>query len=247
MRSFSGARGNLYLKRGNAATRLQEHKTYPRTRATEPADRALLYKRVFNEGDVELLPDTIVNEEFPYLFHTLMGEVTKYITKSETNSSEREDKVSRGPIYEAIRNLQYNLSSYAADIAEDVLDLKEYFDRTKTILSDADVIGAVVRDTRQDIWSMVETTLKEDLKRGINLRPLRTLGIEGHKVLRFIANFDLSTPEDEFQQFMRSSEAWIIAQAKLGHLVAGKDEEDDDFGDDSEDDNANEEDDDWES
>jgi hypothetical protein len=240
------ARGQLYLKRGNAAARLQEHKTYVRTRAMEPADRMLLYKRVFDEGDVELLPDTVVNEEFPPLLHTLMNEVTKYISKSEANSSERDDKVSRAPIYEAIRNLQYNLSSYAADIAEDVLDLKEYFDRTKAILSDSDVIAAVVRGTRQDIWSVVETILREDLHRGINLRALRTLGIEGYKVFQFIANFDLSTPEDEFQQFMRSAEAWIIAQATLGDPAAVEDEEDEDFGDDSESDSASEEDD-WES
>lgn len=245
------ARGRLDLPRTAAAQKLTEYKRFLRNSPVAPEDRLLLYKRVFNAGEGETLEGTLANEEFPELYHALMEKAVEYINKEEANSSDRDDKISRSPIEEAIRNLQYNLSYYANDIAEDTLVIKEQFNMAKSIMTDDDVIAAVGVTRRGNMWSLIERLAAEEFEKSSKVSLLRTIGIEGYRILQHVANFDGGFSDDQFRQFLKSAESWIIAQASLGEDVTGaRSQEEDEFDEEEgeeEDSELNSFEDDWES
>ena len=69
----------------------------------------MLYKRVLNKGNGKVLDRMVVNESFPALWRNLMNEVAEWIERAEKLEEGRSatSSVSRGPIYQAIRELQY--------------------------------------------------------------------------------------------------------------------------------------------
>jgi hypothetical protein len=239
------ARGRLDLSRGTGSQQLQEYKRYLRTAPLEPEDRQLLYRRVFNEGSGDVLEGAVANEEFPTLWDALMREIAEYIRKTEENSSDLEDKISRGPVDEAVRNLQYNLSFYATDIAEDVRDLKEQYDLALAVIQNPDIVSSIVTGPRQNMWTVIERVMADDLKKAPNVSAMRRLGVEGYKILRYVADFEGPVSEDAFKDFIKSGEIWIIAKGGLG---TSRSDDDSDDGDQSEDDESRmNADDDWES
>jgi hypothetical protein len=163
-----------------------------------------------------VLDDAIANEEFPTLWDSLMKEIAEYLRKTEENSSDLEDKISRGPVDEAVRNLQYNLSFFATDVAEDVRDMKEQYELALDVLQDPDIVSSVVSGPRQNMWTVIERVLADDMKRAPNVSALRRLGVEGYKILRYTADFQGPVSDEDFKNLIRSGEIWIIAQGSLG-------------------------------
>lgn len=242
------ARGRLDLSRGTGSFQLQEYKRFLRTAPLTGEDRQLLYKRVFGEGSGDALEGTVINSDYGMLWDSLMREIGDYIRKTDANSSDLEDKVSRGPVKEAVRNLQYNLSFFATDVADDVRDLKQQFDMASAILQNPDIVSSVVAGPRQNMWTVIERLIAEDLHKSVNVAALRALGIEGYKILRFVANFDDATSEADFQtELINRGEKWIIAQASLGRQKPADDSAKDDFGTDDTDKKSAASQDDWES
>ena len=225
------ARGRLDLSRGTGSQVLQEYKRYLRTAPLLPEDRQLLYRRVFNEGNGQVLDDAIANEEFPTLWDSLMREIGDYIHKTEENSSDLEDKISRSPVDEAVRNLQYNLSFFATDVAEDVRDMKEQYELALDVLQDPDIISSVVSGPRQNMWTVIERVLADDMKRAPNVSALRRLGVEGYKILRYTADFQGPVSDDDFKSLIRSGEIWIIARGSIGPVRDAEEPEDEEAED----------------
>lgn len=209
------AKGHLDIDR-SVSFKLQSYKRLLKNASLEPEERQLLVKRVFNLGDGEVLPDTVLNEEFQMLWHSLMREVTSYIQKSEANSSEIETKISRSPIDEAVRNLQYNLSFYARDIADDVMDLQDQFSMAQAILKDEQIIASAGVGQRKNMWSLIESLTSQELNRAPKARSLRTIAVEGYKIIQYIARFDVTSTDEDFRSLLKSAEAWILAQANVG-------------------------------
>lgn len=223
------ARGKLDLPSGNASTLLQEYKKFQRAEDVEPEERMLLYKRVFSLGGGNVLEDTVVNEEFPALWDSLMKEVTNFITKDEMSSAV-EDRISRSAIYEAIRNLQVNLSFYAADIDEDVRVMMKQYQLAENILRNPEVMSAIGLVRRQTLQAVIERLLSDDAGSVPKVKAMFTLGTKGQEILHFIADFDESLPEDQFQRFLRLSESWIIARSSLQEQDLGIGEQSEDTG-----------------
>jgi hypothetical protein len=208
------AKGILDIPDGQAAAQLYRfHKL--RVERSTPEERAMLYKRVLNKGNGQLLSNMVVNEAFPAYWHQLMSEATEYIRKRE-GSPWKENQVSRAPIYQATKNLQYNLTEYMTgmshlQVTEDYAHLQEAMDllRSKDILEH---FGG----RRRSVWNVVERVAKEDFGIAIPTAAVRTLAVEGNKVFQWIANFNAGmVQEDEFNTFLRAAESWIIAQSGL--------------------------------
>lgn len=208
------ASGALDVPAGETASFLYRFHKLRNERSTYE-ERAMLYKRVLNKGDGQLLSNMVPNSAFPRLWHKLMVEVTEYIRKSEGKEMGNA-YVSRSQVYQAVKNLQYNLSEMMTgmahiQVAEDYAHLQE----AMKILR-ADEILNMFGGRRKTLWSVIEQVAKEDLGMMVSTAPLRTLAVEGNKVFQWVADFNESfVQEGEFRAFLSAAEAWIIAQASL--------------------------------
>jgi hypothetical protein len=205
------ASGMLDIPDGKTATDLYRfHKMRP-DRST-PEERAMLYTRVLNKGNGKLLSNMVPNKDFPKLWHSLMAEVAEYIKKTEI--SRAGDVVSRGPIFQATKNLQYNLTEYMTGMAhrqvhEDYAFLRDALD----LLKSSEIIG-YFGGRRKSLWNVIEQVAKEDLGMPINTANIRSLAVEGNKVFHWLANFtEGAVREEEFKTFIAAAEAWILAEA----------------------------------
>jgi hypothetical protein len=205
------ASGMLDIPDGKTATDLYRFHKMRADRST-PEERAMLYTRVLNKGNGKLLSNMVPNKDFPRLWHSLMAEVAEYIKKTEI--SRAGDVVSRGPIFQATKNLQYNLTEYMTGMAhrqvhEDYAFLRDALD----LLKSSEIIG-YFGGRRKSLWNVVEQVAKEDLGIPINTANIRTLAVEGNKVFRWLANFtEGAVRDEEFKTFIAAAEAWILAEA----------------------------------
>ena len=102
------ASGILDITEGKTGTELYRfHKR--RSERSTAEERGMLYKRVLNKGNGRLLANMIPNESFGGYWHALMSEVAEYIRKSESGNTS-EIHLSRAPLYQATKNMQYNLT-----------------------------------------------------------------------------------------------------------------------------------------
>ncbi|BAZ11121.1 hypothetical protein NIES4071_29470 [Calothrix sp. NIES-4071] len=207
------ASGMLDVPDGITATNLYRfHKR--RIERSTPEERAMLYKRVLNKGNGKMLSSMVANKDFPMFWHSLMSEIAQYIKKTENSRSN--EQVSRSPVYQATKNLQYNLTEFMTGMAhrqvhEDYAHLQDALE----IIKSEEIITRF-GGRRKNLWNVIETVAKEDLETSIPTATLRTLAVEGNKVFQWIANFKEGTvKEDQFKAFLSSGEAWIIAQASM--------------------------------
>lgn len=237
------ASGALDIPAGETAGSLYRFHKLRSERSTYE-ERAMLCKRVLNKGDGKLLSNMVANRSFPLLWHKLMVEVTEYIRKSEGKEMGNA-YVSRSQIYQAVKNLQYNLTETMTgmahiQVAEDYAHLQEAMNILK-----ADEILNMFGGRRKTLWSVIEQVAKEDLGMMVPTAPLRTAAIEGNKIFQWVADFNEGLVQDSgFQSFLSAAEAWIIAQASIetrgaelnGHRRVENDGFDGDFDDAGDDD-----------
>jgi hypothetical protein len=232
------ASGALDIPTGETAGSLYRFHKLRNERSTYE-ERAMLYKRVLNKGNGRLLSNMVANTAFPLLWHKLMVEVTEYIRKSEGKQM-GSAFVSRSQIYQAVKNLQHNLTETMTgmahiQVAEDYAHLQEALNILK-----ADEILNMFGGRRKTLWSVIEQVAREDLGVMVPTAPLRTTAVEGNKIFQWVADFNEGFVQNSgFQSFLSSAEAWIIAQASIetggaafnGRRGAGNDDFDDQFDD----------------
>lgn len=212
------ASGMLDIPEGKTAAALYRFHKLRNERNTSE-ERAMLYKRVLNKGNGRVLSNMVVNQSFPGLWYQLMQEVTDYIDKTE-GSRWGAGWVSRAPLYQATKNLQYNLSEHMTGMAhvqvtEDYANLQEALD----ILKSPEILGDF-GGRRKNVWSVIEQIAKQDLGKTVPTANLRSLAVEGNKIFQWIATFEEGgVQEDAFTSFLGAAEAWIISQASVGDLT----------------------------
>ncbi|MCA9707541.1 MAG: hypothetical protein KDK70_16935, partial [Myxococcales bacterium] len=208
------SRGTLDITEGDTASALYRFYKKRQDRNT-PQERAMLYRRVFDVGDIDVGGGTPVNAAFPRYWHVLMTEAVNYIRKAETTSKE-DNQVSRASIYQATKDLQYNLSDNMNGMAhlqvtEDYAHLQEAID----IIKRGDILDHFGGRSKS-LWNVIETVARDDLGRRVSTSTMRTLATEGNKIFQWIADFNEATVSDErFDAFVASAEAWILARAAL--------------------------------
>ncbi|NEQ76490.1 MAG: hypothetical protein F6K23_27720 [Okeania sp. SIO2C9] len=238
------ASGALDIPEGDAAAALYRFHKRRSDRST-PEERAMLYKRVLNRGNGQLLSSMMPNTAFPRYWHALMSEVTQYISKKEGTGT-GDYQPSRSQLYQAVKNLQYNLTEYMTGMAhlqvtEDYAHLQEAIDLVKM----EEIINHF-GGRRKSLWNVIESVAKQDLGVTVQTSVMRDLAVEGNKVYQWVADFNEAiVREEEFKNFLKAAEAWIIAQASLeeanGFAPNGKGQDNfgdfnDDFNDDFDDD-----------
>ena len=215
-----------------------------RDQRMDPTERGLVYKRVLNKGGVEALDRMVVNENFEALWGTLCEKVAEYRAKIEDAKVEQGDTVlvSRTPIYQAVRDLQYNLTEFSTGMAH--MQVREMYSQLREamdLLGDPEIVDHFAGGRRKTMWTAIERLAKSEYGEAPNINAIRIAAVEGNAMFRFIAGFQQgSVAEDDFQRFIEASEAWIIAKGSdttdllSSHDDEEEDEEEDedaDFGD----------------
>jgi hypothetical protein len=240
--TLNWAAGAIDVVDGPCASKLYSYWKL-RDQRSDPSERGLVYKRVLNKGDVEALDRMVVNENFPELWGMLAEKVTEYRTKVETSKAEQVESllVSRAPIYQAVRDLQFNLTEFCTGMAH--MQVREMYSQLRDamdLLGDPEIIDHFAGGRRKTMWTAIERLSKAEFGEAPNINAIRIAAVEGNQVFRFIATFRQgAVPEDEFQRFLEAMEAWIIAKATDDSTLSGvtddadaeEDETEDDFDD----------------
>jgi hypothetical protein len=202
----------------------------------DPEERGMLYRRILDKGETEVLSRMVINEHFPKLWSNLMTEVVEYIDKTErleVGSSES-SPVSRRGVFQATKELQYNLTEFCTGMAhmkvrEIYAQLMDAFD----ILDDPDILSHFGGSRRKSLWTVIEQLSKTEFNMAPNVAAHRTLAVEGNRIFQWIANFNEgAVNHDQFLEFLNSAESYILSAAAVengGELIADEEEEADDF------------------
>lgn len=237
--------GAIDVAEGAAASKLYRYWKLRDERST-PEERSMLYTRVLAKGDGQLLDRMVANEHFPALWQQLMEEVANYISKSESLESgiNEVSPVSRSRIYQATKELQYNLTEYCTGMAhmqtrEVYAQLQEAMD----LLREPEILAHFGGSRRKTVWSVIDELSKTEFGQAPNIGAHRTLAVAGNKVFQWIAEFDEATTQHEtFIEFLESAESYILNMSVVQNTPSYADETvtedgfqdefDDEFGDD---------------
>jgi hypothetical protein len=183
-----------------------------RAERISPEERAMMYRRILSKGDGNLLSGMVENTEFPILWGVLMEKATDFMRRSEENAS-FERTVSRTPIYQATKQVQYNLTEAATGMAHmQITEMYHHLLEAKKVLEHA--INYFSTGSRKSLWTVIERASREWFDEAPNISAIRSSAIDGNRVFQWIASFDQAGVTDEaFQTFLDASEAWILAQA----------------------------------
>ncbi len=190
---------------------LRSGRTY---RRIPPAERQMFYRQVFGVGQAPVTDGMAVNSDFPRLWAVLMTETARYIAKVEENAGIGL-AISPQKVYQAIEDLQYNLSSFCAGMAKVTAPriYREMDFVVRRLLDSNDIKAQLSRRGSPSFWRVIETV------RGTSdLNPLRNKGIYGHKILSTIAQATPALVEDAtaFGNFISTVDAYIVAESQLG-------------------------------
>lgn len=205
--------GSIDVVEGAAAARLYRYWKLREERASAE-ERGMVYRRVINKGNTEVLSRMVVNEPFPQLWHNLMAEVAEYIDKTERvdEGFGEFSPVSRSRIYQATRELQYNLTEYCTGMAhvqarEFYAQLQECFE----ILKDDEIMAYFGGNRRKSLWTVIERLSKEEFGASPNIAAHRSLAVDGNKIFVWIANFnESSVRQEDFVAFLQAAESYIL-------------------------------------
>ncbi|MEO7962373.1 MAG: hypothetical protein ABIT38_00525 [Gemmatimonadaceae bacterium] len=183
-----------------------------RSERISPEERAMMYRRILMKGEGKLLTGMVENDQFPELWGTLMEKATDFIRRSEENAS-KDRTVSRTPIFQSTKQLQYNLTEHATGMAHmQITEMYHHLLEAKTVLEHA--INFFSTGSRKSLWTVIERASREWFDEAPNISAIRSAAVDGNRIFQWIATFDQASVTDEsFQGFLDASEAWIIAQA----------------------------------
>ena len=191
-----------------------------RSERISPEERAMMYRRILARGDGKMLSGMVENEQFPDLWGALMEKATEYLRRSEENAS-KDRTVSRQPIFQASKQLQYNLTEHATGMAHmQISEMYHHLLEAKGVLEHA--INFFSTGSRKSLWTVIERASREWFNEAPNISAIRASAVDGNRVFQWIAAFDQSNVTDEqFQGMLEASEAWIIAQAADDGVATG--------------------------
>ena len=172
----------------------------------------MMYRRILSKGEGNLLSGMVENEAFPELWGSLMEKATDFIHRSEENASS-DRTVSRQPIYQATKQLQYNLTEHATGMAHmQITEMYHHLLEAKQVLEHA--IAFFSTGSRKSLWTVIERASREWFDETPNISAIRSSAIDGNRVFQWAADFDQSgVTDDQFQAFLEAAESWIIATA----------------------------------
>ncbi|ABC30618.1 conserved hypothetical protein [Hahella chejuensis KCTC 2396] len=226
------AAGSIDVVEGPAAARLYRYWKLREERASLD-ERGMVYRRVLSKGSTEVLSRMVVNEPFPLLWRNLMAEVAEYIDKTEKvdDGAGEFSPVSRSRIYQATRELQYNLTEYCTGMAhvqarEFYAQLQECFE----ILKDDEIMSYFGGNRRKSLWTVIERLSKEEFGASPNIAAHRSLAVDGNRIFQWIANFnEAAVRQEDFIAFLQAAESYILNFTSASDQEMDEFAEEDDF------------------
>lgn len=225
------ASGAIDVVKGDVVSRMYR---YWKLRDDRPSaeERGMVYRRVLNKGDAEVLERMVVNEDFPNLWHNLMAEVADYIDKTEkvTNGTTESSPVSRSRIYQAVKDLQYNLTEYCTGMAHiQARELYAQLQECVELLRDPEILAYFGGNRRKSLWTAIEQLSKQEFGGSPNIAAVRSLAVDGNTIFRFVADFaDGAVRQEDFNKFLQAAEAYILNFSTVGgeiESITGEEEE----------------------
>ena len=230
--------GAIDVAEGEAADKLY-HYWKQLDRRSSAEERGMLYRRVLDKGGTNVLDRMVPNEHFSSLWHGLLSEVAEYIEKSEKvdTGSSSTSPVKRYRIFQATKELQYNLTEYCTGMAHiQAEELYAQLTDAIKIFRDEDIIAHFGGSRRKNMWTVVERLSKAEFGESPPIGATRSLAVDGNKVFQWIANFDQTTvTDDAFDEFLEAAETYILNRSLVDEMYPGVDDQDE-FEDDFEDD-----------
>lgn len=227
------AAGSIDVVDGPVAARLYRYWKLREDRASDE-ERGIVYRRVLNKGETEVLSRMVVNEHLPDLWHNLMAEVAQYIDKTERvdDGYGESSPVSRSRIYQATRELQYNITEFCTGMAH--VQTREFYAQLQEcleILKDPEIMAYFGGNRRKSLWSVIERLSKEEFGTAPNIGAHRSLAVDGNKIFQWIANFNEATVrQEDFITFVQAAESYILNFTSTGdELMMMEEESEDDF------------------
>lgn len=181
---------------------------------SDAEERGMLYRRVVGRGDSQMLSRMVANEGFQPLWANLMGEIATYIEKAERLETGRSDvtSVSPGPIYQTMREIQYNLTEYCTGMAfvqaqEIYKQLQGAFD----VLRDPDIVANFGGPRRRNMWTVIGELSKQEFGHSVPIGPLLRVAVDGNRIYQIIADFDgVDLSAAQFRALIDAGESYII-------------------------------------
>ncbi|MFW5774745.1 MAG: hypothetical protein ACOCW2_00525 [Chitinivibrionales bacterium] len=232
------ASGAIDVVEGPAAAKLYTYWKRKDDRSTAE-ERGMLYRRVLNKGNAQVLDRMVINEYFGSLWGNLMTEVAEYIEKTEKieDGISETSPVSRRGIYQATRELQYNLTEYCIGMAH--MNTREIYAQLRdavSILDNDEIKDHFGGSRRKSMWSVIEQLSKKEFGHAPNIGAHRTLAVDGNRIFSWIADFnEATTTHDQFLDFLYAAESYILTAAGAGdeYFEEESERQDDEFSDDS--------------
>ncbi|MEZ0609606.1 hypothetical protein ACAW74_13905 [Fibrella sp. WM1] len=186
-------------------------------RSQEP-DRMQDYKMLFNYGQVMGIDEADVNTGFQPLWDTLMIEVAKYIEKVE--SSTTFENVSKNNIFQAIEDLQVNLSDWSSSSIEASAGLyyKELEFISARFFNDKDILQQVGRREPTDVGVLKQLLADLNEMRSMpsqHVDGLLKKAMLGYQIIMEIAQYSPARMDDHFGEFISMVQAYFVAQDLL--------------------------------
>jgi len=220
--------GRLHITDGELQMKLYRYYRLSQERANH-AERAMLFKRVLNLGQAELLEGTVVNNQFSNLWGKLLNEVAEY--KQDTASATDKDYISVLPIYQLIREIQYNLTTFMTGMAHiRTAEAYNHLKEAESLLGHKEIINHYASGRPKNKWYVIDGLHQEVFGAAANVTGLRTAAEAVYKMLRYIASFNESmVDESEFEQFVVDAETYIIVSYQHQQQSNGSYREEDEF------------------
>lgn len=221
------AAGSIDVVDGPVAARLYRYWKLREDRASDE-ERGIVYRRVLNKGETEVLSRMVVNEYLPDLWHNLMAEVAQYIDKTERvdDGFGESSPVSRSRIYQATRELQYNITEFCTGMAH--VQTREFYAQLQEcleILKDPEIMAYFGGNRRKSLWSVIERLSKEEFGVAPNIGAHRSLAVDGNKIFQWIANFnEASVRQEDFIAFVQAAESYILNFTSTGDELVMEEE-----------------------
>jgi hypothetical protein len=238
------ASGSIDVVEGNVVSRLYRYWKL-RDQRMSSEERGMVYRRVLNKGETDVLDRMVVNEELPNLWHNLMAEVADYIDKTERVNlgTSESSPVSRARIFQAIRDLQYNLTEFCTGMAHiQARELYAQLQECVEVLRDDDIMSYFGGNRRKSLWTVIEKMSRQEFGAAPNIAALRSLAVDGNTIFRFIADFsEGAVRQEEFARFLDAAEAYILNYSTVGGDMPAMGEDDEEEEESSELDDENEE------
>jgi hypothetical protein len=183
---------------------------------TQPHERQIFYRQVFNERKGEVAEDVIANTEFSRLWKVLILESAKFLQRAQ--SSYYPDLQSKQNVMQAVEDLRYNLSNSGTglvNVVSPLIDSELNFVLTR-ILDHPEVRQHVV--PRGGGWKrVVETLALGQKKTRVRASTYFQKAKLGERIIRAMADYSPATFESDtaFNSFISDLDAYISTQSIL--------------------------------